>query len=71
MDVFNSVVPTQSIADSRNAAEASEFSKVIESAAQQSEPAVQDLQSTFETVAMSFLQPIIMDTLDLLSEDDE
>jgi hypothetical protein len=71
MDISNSVIPTQPIANSRNSAEASEFMKEVEGASQQNDAVVQDLQNTFDTVAMSFLQPIVMDVIDLLNEEQE
>jgi len=71
MDIPNSILPTQPTADSRNSAEAGEFMKEIEGTTQQNDVTAQDLENAFEMVAISFLQPIIMDTINLINEDPE
>ncbi|MFC7399048.1 hypothetical protein ACFQU1_17730 [Chelatococcus sp. GCM10030263] len=71
MEISNPIAPTQPITESRSSAEAGEFLQQIESVAQENEAAVQELQSTLGTVSMSFLQPIVMDILDLLNEEPE
>jgi len=71
MDIPNSILPIQPIADSRNSAEASEFLKEVEKASQHGDVALNEVQNAFDAAAMSFLQPIVMDMIDLLNEEQE